>query len=141
MQVIGKCYLRYRDNVTVKKSIASKIKTPFVGRRSHCLNLTVKYVIKVEAEIFQKVNRLMSELRKLTLSANLRDLTPLRSNIPNKIRCISTYNMSLRYFQLREFISKLNSIEIDTFSLIIFENRRVDMLFGQLYDLDSVKKK
>ena len=83
----------------------------------------------------------MSELRKLTLSTNLHELTPLRSNIPNQIRCISTYNMSHQYFQLREFITKPNSIEIDTSSLIIFENRRVDMLVRQRYDLDSVSKK
>ena len=128
------------DNAAVNKSISTKVGVPLVGCKSHRYNLLVRSVIAGDIKIVSKVNRLMSKLRTLLLSAKLRKLTTLRPKIRNETRWSSPFEMLPRYFQLLEYLPKLNSPEVKELQPTVSENRRVDALVTRLSDLDEVTK-
>ena len=122
------------------KSIANKACRPLTGCASHRFNLAVQRIMGKEEELREKINRLMSKLKKLLSGAKLFQLTPLRPITRNTTRWISTFDMISRYVRLREFLVDLASSDIDDLCLNSSQNRRVDSLLVRLQDLESVSK-
>lgn len=128
------------DNCNTNKAVANNASVPLVGCASHRFNLAVQDILREEETCIAKIHSIMVKLRTLLLSAKLLKLTPLRPKTRNATRWSSAFDMLVRYDRLREFLSELDSAEIDNLSLTTAENRRVDSLLLKLKDLESVTK-
>lgn len=129
------------DNASTNKALSNKAKIPFIGCGSHRMNLAMKIVLQSFEPILAKINCIMVKLRGLILAAKLRKLTYLKAKVRNATRWSSTFEMVVRYTQIREFLPSLESEEIDLISLSPSENRRVDTILLELVPLESVNKK
>ena len=128
------------DNVSTNRRFSKKTGVPLVGFASHRLNLAIKDILKFHEVLLNKLNRLMSKLRNLLLSAKLRKLTTLRPKLRNVTRWSSTYDVLRRHKELKPFLSKIDSVEIDELELSLSETRQVDSLVKNLEVFESVSK-
>ena len=74
----------------------------------------------------------MHKLRTLLFSAKLRKLTHLRAKIRNQTKWSSSFDMVLRYVQIRQYLPELNSSDVDQVCLALTQNRRLDGLIDRL---------
>ena len=128
------------DNCPTNKAFATKANARFIGCASHRFNLAVKDMLEEYEPLTTQVYFLMKKLKNIIPSAKLRKLTPLRPKCANVTRWSSTYEMLLRYTQLKEFLPSLHLDEVDDLLLTTRKDREIDQLLEMLTDLDSVTK-
>eukprot|EP00171_Calliarthron_tuberculosum_P001627 IDg1627t1 len=85
----------------------------------------VRDILTDDEELIAKTNSIMVKLQTLLLGAKLRKLTLLRPKIRNQTRCSSTFEMIVRYQQLRDYLPELNAPDIDEIS---YRHLRIDVL-------------
>ncbi len=128
------------DNCNTNRSIANLSNLPLIGCAWHRFQLTLWDIINTEAELIEKVHKVMVKLISLLLSPKLRRYTPLRPKSSNRTRWSSTYAMLKRHVTISVFFPLLNSDEIAKISLSLSENRRLEMLLKKLDPLESFTK-
>lgn len=111
---------------------------PLVGWASHRFNLAVKQIMNKEQNLLSKINTLMLKLRTLLMSDKLQQHTTIRPLLRNETRWSSSFEMCKRYVEIRDYLSSLDSAEMDDMSLTVSANRKLDSLLICLNDLESV---
>ena len=128
------------DNVNTNKSLANRTGIPLVGCASHRLNLAMRDVLDEEEQLIERINSIMVKMRGLLLSAKLQKLNPLKPIVRNVTRWSSTHHMLKRYIDLREYLTGLESDEIELLRQSPSENRRLESFMVYISPLESVTK-
>ena len=128
------------DNNATNKLLASSMGASFIGCASHRFNLAMKDMIANYEEHIEKVQIIMKKLRSLIPAAKLRKHTKLTAVVRHQIRWSSTFQMLVRYQELREYIPLLHLPEVSSLALSQSENALIDALVLRLKDLESVCK-
>lgn len=92
------------DNCITKRAIAFRYSQLLIGCASHQFNLAVVDILGAEEQLACKINMTMSKLKNLLLTAKLRKFTHLAAKTRNITRCISTFEILIRYQRLKEFL-------------------------------------
>ena len=92
------------DNASVNTCLANLLQIPMIGCASHRFNLACKSYLEKYEPTLSKINSLMATLRNVKQAGKLRTKTPLEPVTRNDTRWSSTYNMLVRFFQIREFL-------------------------------------
>ena len=126
------------DNCELNKTFCYILMKPLIDCASHRFALAVQDYIKGNQSVINKIQQLMVELRRVKLSAKLRQYTNLRHVLFNATGWSSVFEMISRY---REFISILQEemqaeANIVDISLSPKENSEVDC-FSELKDSNS----
>lgn len=129
------------DNCNTNKSISNKLSIPMIGCASHRYNLAVQDILSEHEELLSKINTLMIKLKSLLLGAKLMKITGLKARTRNQTRWSSTFQMLVRYLDIKDHLHKLNSVEVDILSLSTAEDRRVTELFERLKNLECITKR
>lgn len=128
------------DNTSTNKAFARCLGPFFVGCHSHRYNLAMKDILEEYEEVIEKVQAIMKKLSYQIPAAKLRRFTLLKAKQRNVTRWSSTYDMLRRYRELKEFLPKLDDVELESILLSEEEDILVDHLCTKLRDLDSVTK-
>lgn len=122
------------------EAVNSNISFPSIGSASLRFDLAAQMLLEEEESLLTRINVLMSKLKTLLLGAKLLKLFQLHAKTHYATQWISTFEMVLCDQQLRDYLPKLESDDIDNICPTSAENRCIDLLMTQLKDLESVKK-
>ena len=121
------------DNCEVIKALSSFIKIPLIGCASHRFALAVNEFIVDYEPVLGNINSLMHKLRTKLLSVKLRKFSNLLPVIRNVTRWSSTFQMIVRYEELRPpllifAICFANETSLIDYFLSPPENNEIDAL-------------
>jgi len=107
-----------------------------IGCASHKFALSVTEILKDYEKEIEKVNVLMIQLRHLKNRAKLRKYTYYEPVKKNLTRWSSIYNMIGRFFQIKDAIEKIDTVE--EFGPNLKEVKRLEKLLSDLDVLHTV---
>lgn len=126
------------DNCATNLKLADLIHVPFIGCVSHRFNLAMQTFLSNSASILQKVEDVMSKLRTIKKAALLRRFTLLCPVLRNVTRWSSTFEMISRYFELKEFLIRMDDPAISDLLPLPAEERDLKSVFSTLEKFESI---
>jgi hypothetical protein len=127
------------DHAAVNGAFASRVQVPMIGCASHRLQLAVKEILAPHEKQRKKVHELMVKLDSIKNRAKLEAADALMPVQRNATRWSSTFSMVQRYFEIVDFIDR-SDIELDEACLTAREEVRLQAIFDDLKDIESINK-
>lgn len=82
----------------------------------------------------------MGKLKTALLAAKLRQLTPLVARTRNETKWSSSFDMVQRYFEIKDFISKIESPDLVPFLLAPMDIKKLEGLLKELKKMEVITK-
>lgn len=128
------------NNCYANKCIADLACVPFLGCAGHRFNLTVRDILEDYENTLSSINGLMSKRKRHLQGAELWKSTHSIPRTSNHTRWSCTFEILLRYFDLKDTLPWLESEKVDELFFTATANRRARHLLAVLRDLESVTK-
>lgn len=130
--------MRLRRYCNGNKCIADLRGVPFAGCAGHRFHLAACNILENYENTLSFSNALMSKLKGLLLGAKLWKITHFVPCTRNHTRRSSTFEMLVRYFELKDMLLQLESGEVAWLCLSSAVNRRDKHFLDVFRDLESV---